>query len=64
MEHAIAEYDKSIADEIRNGKQEEPAQKVAADGTEKKKDSSLGWLIFGGVALALTFGVVNVFKKK
>jgi hypothetical protein len=24
----------------------------------------LGWLIFGGVALALTFGVVNVFKKK
>jgi len=67
MEDAIAEYDKSIAEEIRNGKQEqsEPAQ-VAADGaqTEKKKDSSLGWLLFGGVALALTLGAVNVFKKK
>jgi hypothetical protein len=24
----------------------------------------LGWLLFGGVALALTLGAVNVFKKK
>lgn len=69
MEDAIAEYDKSIAEEIRNGKKEEEQQsfQVAANGAqteEKKKDSSLGWLLFGGVALALTLGAVNVFKKK
>jgi hypothetical protein len=24
----------------------------------------MGWLLFGGVALVVTLGVVNVFKKK
>jgi hypothetical protein len=64
MEDAIAEFEKSIAEEIRGLGEQKP--KVAADGTqtEEKKSSSLGWLLFGGVALALTIGAVNVFKKK
>jgi hypothetical protein len=63
MEDSIAEFERSIAEEIKGLGQTQ----VAADGTqtqEKKKDSSLGWLLFGGVALALTLGAVNVFKKK
>jgi len=33
---------------------------------EKKseKDNSVGWLIFGGIALIATLGAVNVFKNK
>lgn len=31
---------------------------------EGKEDSSLGWLIFGIVALGVTFGAVNILKKK
>jgi hypothetical protein len=30
----------------------------------KEKKSDVGWLIFGGVVLAITLGAVNVFKKK
>jgi hypothetical protein len=32
-----------------------------ADG---KKDNSIGWLIFGGLALVATLGAVNLFKNK
>ena len=31
---------------------------------KKEKKSDVGWLIFGGVVLAITLGAVNVFKKK
>ena len=30
----------------------------------KKEDSSIGWLVFGGVVLVLTVGAVNLMKKK
>jgi hypothetical protein len=58
--------------EVQQQEQQQIQQQVSADGTKteeqqpevKKKDSSLGWLLFGGVALALTLGAVNVFKKK
>ena len=43
-------YPRQIRREIR----EEP----------KKKKSDVGWLVFGGVVLAITLGAVNVFKKK
>jgi len=70
MEDSIAEFEQGIASDIRGLQnkvaQQSAAQQKSADGTkpEEKKSSSLGWLLFGGVALALTFGVVNVFKKK
>jgi hypothetical protein len=71
MEDAIAEFETGIAKDIKDLDAQQQ-QQVSADGTkteeqkpeEKKKDSSLGWLLFGGVALALTLGAVNVFKKK
>ena len=44
-------YPRQIRREIR---EEEP----------KKKKSDVGWLVFGGVVLAITLGAVNVFKKK
>jgi len=31
---------------------------------EPKKDSSVGWLIFGGAVLILTVGAVNLMKKR
>ena len=37
---------------------------AAADGKKKEEDTSIGWLIFGGVVLVATVGLVNVFKKK
>lgn len=40
----------------------EPAPAPAAPA--KKEDSSVGWLIFGGVVLALTLGAVNLMKKR
>jgi hypothetical protein len=30
---------------------------------ESKKDSSVGWLIFGGLVFIVTLGAVNAFKK-
>jgi chromosome segregation ATPase len=72
MEDAIAEFETGIAKDIKDlDAQQQQQEQVSADGTkteeqpeEKKKDSSLSWLLFGGVALALTLGAVNVFKKK
>ena len=68
MEDAIAEFESGIAKDIKDLDAQQQQQQVSADGTQqpevKKKDSSLGWLLFGGVALALTLGAVNVFKKK
>jgi len=77
MEDSIAEFEQGIASDIRslrvntptppsstNNNTKPPVTKVSADGTQEKKGSSLGWLLFGGVALALTLGAVNVFKKK
>ena len=40
------------------------ATTAAADGKKKEEDTSIGWLIFGGVVLVATVGLVNVFKKK
>jgi septal ring factor EnvC (AmiA/AmiB activator) len=36
----------------------------AAQAQPKKEDNSVGWLVFGGVVLALTLGAVNLMKKK
>jgi hypothetical protein len=68
MEHSIVSYQEAIVEKIRNDypKQGQPkpvSTTKKAEGGEVKKSSSLGWLIFGGAALALTFGVVNVWKK-
>ena len=59
MEDYIARTETELASRI-SGKT------VAADGTAvpKKEDNSVGWLIFGGIALVATFGLVNVFKKR
>jgi len=75
LEDQIAKKDQKIADQIKA--YEEPAPEPApapdpvpapapdpAPAPEEKKDSSVGWLIFGGVVLALTLGAVNMMKKK
>jgi len=62
MEHYIARTETELANKI-SGKQ----VTIAADGgatVPKKEDNSVGWLIFGGIALVATFGLVNVFKKR
>ena len=41
-----------------------PAAAPAPAAPAKKEDSSVGWLIFGGVVLALTLGAVNLMKKR
>ena len=68
MEHFIAENDADIANAIKSFNiqsfdDNEPAP-APAPAPEKKKDGGLGWLIFGGIALVVTLGAVNVLKKK
>lgn len=57
MDHDIATVEIKIANKIKDGT---PAPAPA----EKKKESGIGWLIFGSVVLAITLGAVNVLKKK
>jgi len=38
--------------------------KVETKEKKSEKDNSVGWLIFGGLALVATLGAVNVFKNK
>jgi len=75
MEDYIADTENSIANRIRNisTKSVQPQSQLqlkpevkAANGGEVKKKSgtSTGWLIFGGVVLVATVGMVNVFKNK
>ena len=71
MEHFIAETDKELAAAIKalsEVKQEEPKQEPEpqpeSQPEPKKKDSSVGWLIFGGIALVVTLGAVNILKRR
>jgi hypothetical protein len=74
LEDEIAEIEISIVEKIKAIPSKEvppvdpipdPAPAPApAPAPEKKEDNSVGWLIFGGVALVATLGLVNVFKKK
>ena len=63
---AIAEKEIELAEAIENfqeaPKNDEPVPTPATP--QKKEDSSVGWLVFGGVVLALTLGAVNLMKKK
>jgi len=73
IEDDIADLEKSIVEKIKAYEKPEPKVKpTPAPQTEptpsvetpkKKEDSSIGWLIFGGVALVVTLGAVNLFKK-
>jgi peptidoglycan hydrolase CwlO-like protein len=59
-DHILA-TEKAIAEKIG------AADVKSADGGEVKtedKGNSLAWVIFGGLALVATFGVVNVLKKR
>lgn len=75
MSDHIEELEKKIVQEIKAYEKPEPIVEPtpapAPDPTpapapikEKKEDSGLGWLIFSGVALAVTLGAVNLFKKR
>lgn len=76
LEDEIAEIEISIVEKIKAIPSKEvpvdpvpdPAPAPAPTPTPapepKKEDNSVGWLIFGGVALVATLGLVNVFKKK
>ena len=72
MEDQMTDLEKDIVGKINAYEKPAPKEeaKAAAEGTTtpapapKKEDSSLGWLIFGGVALVVTLGAVNLFKKK
>lgn len=65
---SIAEKEVEIATAIENfqeaAKSDEPAPAPAPAAAPKKEDNSVGWLVFGGVVLALTLGAVNLMKKK
>lgn len=71
QEHAIAEEETDVANEIKefdlaSYQQQISAQAQAqAEGEKKEKeDSGIGWLVFGAVVLVGTLGLVNVLKKK
>ena len=72
MEDVIATTEQELAEEIKNynteapEKQEQQQHQQQSGGVKKeeKKESSVGWLIFGGIALVATFGAVNLLKKK
>lgn len=80
QEDFIAKNESSIADEIKALIIEEPTPPAhpapapapapaptapaPTPAPPAKKDSSAGWLIFGGAVLLVTLGAVNVFKKK
>jgi hypothetical protein len=75
MSDHIEELENKIVQEIKAYEKPEPIVEPtpapAPDPTpapapikEKKEDSGLGWLIFSGVALAVTLGAVNLFKKR
>jgi len=73
MEDQMTDLEKDIVSKINDYEKPAPKEETkAAEGTPapapapapKKEDSSLGWLIFGGVAFVVTLGAVNLFKKK
>ncbi len=65
---SLAERELEISEKVLQFEpQPEPAAAAAAPAAAapaKKEDSSVGWLIFGGVVLALTLGAVNLMKKR
>lgn len=67
---SLAERELEISEKVLQFEpQPEPAAAAAAAAPAaaapaKKEDSSVGWLIFGGVVLALTLGAVNLMKKR
>ena len=65
MEDSITEVELEIVEKIKalQPQQQQQGQQTQQKPAEKS-DSSIGWLLFGGVALVVTLGVVNVFKKK
>jgi len=68
QEDFIAKNESEIVAEIKAYQKADvpPADPIPAPPVVKtnKKDSSAGWLIFGGAVLLVTLGAVNVFKKK
>jgi hypothetical protein len=75
MSDHIEELENKVVQEIKAYEKPEPKVEPtpapAIDPTpapapieKKKEDSGLGWLIFSGVALAVTLGAVNLFKKR
>jgi hypothetical protein len=76
MSDDIADTEKKIVEKIKAYEKPEPIVEATPapapetepipnpTPTEKKGDSSLGWLLFGGVALVVTLGAVNLFKKR
>jgi hypothetical protein len=79
FEKDLETLDKAICKEIKAlQKEKSTAQPAATTANEQtpqpnantqknadgKKDSSIGWLIFGGLALVATLGAVNLFKNK
>ena len=76
MEDNIADVEKEIVEKIKAfEKPADPVPDPVPDPTpvpdpnppakeEKKGDSGVGWLVFSAVALAVTLGAVNLFKKK
>lgn len=63
MEDYIAATEKALADKII-APSATATVKAATGGEVKKSGTSAGWLIFGGVVLIATVGMVNVFKNK
>ena len=69
LKFKVPSYERPIREEKPTREVKETAQEasnaIAADVEKVKKEgSSVGWLIFGGIVLVATVGMVNVFNKK
>jgi chromosome segregation ATPase len=64
MEGQLVALEEEIATEIKSLNIPTTTDEKQEVTEKPEKSSSMGWLLFGGVALVVTLGVVNVFKKK
>lgn len=67
LEIGLHEYHETIEDKIKAWEKDlkkptTPPPSIPPSSSEKKS-GGVGWLLFGGVVLVLTFGAVNAFKK-
>ena len=64
-EDTIAETEQSLAEKIKAFEKLDANTPPANNPpVEKKKDNTVGWLIFAGVVAVATLGSINLFNKK
>jgi hypothetical protein len=76
LEDEISEVEDSVVEKInaietpkvgtdtKETKETNETKENKVSDKKSEKDNSVGWLVFGGIALIVTLGAVNVFKNK